>query len=181
MEEIVTDAVVLQNRSFAYYGNNRNISLFTEKLGRVEATAISGFKITSKLSPHLNPLNLVRVRLINKNKFIIADALTIDTFKNIRKDEYKLKGFFDLFFLVQSLTPQILPDHNLWQEIIERMKKSEIKNKNILNILGYEPSFSDCFKCGKKNIDYFLIEDQLFLCSKCKTKINDDKLIKIID
>ncbi|MEX2436723.1 MAG: recombination protein O N-terminal domain-containing protein [Candidatus Paceibacterota bacterium] len=169
MNEIITDAVVLLNQP--QNDIDRSIVLLTKELGVIRAKAISGSKMTSKLSPHLNPLNLVKVRLINKNSFIVADALTENNFKNIREDESKLKNALESLFLIQFLTPQETPDDNLWNEVVDGLKLESINKSNILTVLGYSPELSTCFECNSKETEHFLYEDQIFACNNCYNKI----------
>src|SRR3989344_9497714 len=73
MQEYVSEAVVLDKMSQGDLDNR--FFLFTKRFGKLVAKAKSGRKITSKLSPHLEPGNVSFVRLIEKNGLQVGDAL----------------------------------------------------------------------------------------------------------
>ena len=57
------------------------IVLYTRDFGKVLAKAKSARKMTSKLNGHLQPLNFINARLIEKTpvgRFQVVDALTAD-------------------------------------------------------------------------------------------------------
>src|SRR3990170_8049430 len=102
MQEYLSDAVVLSREPSGEL--DLRISLFTKKFGKLVGKVKSARKITSKLSGHLEPGNLIKVRVIEKNGFQIADAL-----KSARTDTKEA----DLEVLGTLLHDEE-PDSGLW-------------------------------------------------------------------
>lgn len=176
MQEVVTEAIVLGIRSFSSL--DRQVDLLTKDLGRVKAHVKSGSKPKSKLSPHLDKLNLVDVRLFEKNRFTVTDVLTKNRFSNIRKDAKLFSKALDILFLIQNTFPEEMTDLKLWHYLVEALKREKIKTKTFLKILGFNPQLAPCFKCKNKNDNEFFVPDQIFVCKNCSGKIPNDLLIK---
>lgn len=172
MQELVTDAFVLGS-----YPSKRaesfRIDVLTQKMGRLSAKVVSGLKLNSKLSPHLDVLNLVRLRLVNKNDFLVTDALTIHRFEEVRKDMKSLSAALDLIFLIRSLNPEFYVDEDLWQKMFSSLKYNNIDISSILGSLGYGTSSAECHNC-KEPPSVFLPKDQIFFCTSCSKSIEDD-------
>ncbi len=181
MNEHITEALVLKTKTWA--NKNKQISLYTKDLGRLKVKAISGGKTTSKLSPHLDVLNLSTVRLINKNNFLIADALTKDRFEKVRESEDYISQGLKTVSLIDEITPFNMVDNRLWYYLISSFKKARFNDKELLKILGYDPTLAKCMICDKKDVKYFVVSEQDYVCEKCEGKINnEDKfLIKTYD
>lgn len=162
MQEYLSEAVVL-----GIYPNgdmDARISLFTKKFGKLVAKAKSVKKINSKLAGHLQPGNLVRVRLVEKNGLQAADAL--------KSSRLNIKPM-DLYFL-NNLLPEAEPDLELWQAITGGLWSW----REILRIFGWDPREASCRLCRKPPA-YFHIGDQEFLCSNCASKFKPDDIIFI--
>lgn len=154
------------------------VDLYTKEFGRLRARVTSGRKILSKLSPHLDPLNLVTVRLVEKKQFIVADAVTLDRFQSLRSSQ-KLKTALQLVRLLSFLSFTADPDLRLWHWLNRSLKKGPIKFKEFLKILGYDSAAARCEDCGSKNVSYFSATDQSFLCRRCHTHYSPSKLLYI--
>jgi DNA repair protein RecO (recombination protein O) len=177
MEEIVTEAIVLESKT--RWSGDRQVSLFTKDLGKIEAKATSGAKITSKLSPHLNTMNFSQVRLVYKNNYIITDALIKNRFEGLRKKTELTEKALEVISVINLITPPNLKDLELWYYLITGLNKNIFDSRILLKILGYDPKMATCFMCGKKGVSYFLALDQSFVCEKCAEKIDVLKLFKI--
>lgn len=73
MNEYLSEAVVLDR--FPHGDLNGRIVFLTKRFGKLVGRAKSIRKITSKLSGHLQPGNLVQIRMIEKNGLQVVDAL----------------------------------------------------------------------------------------------------------
>lgn len=177
MNEYITEAFVLKSQP--QLNKNRWVELYTKNLGKIKVKAISGGKITSKLAPHLDVLNLSIVRLVNKNIFLITDALTKNRFENIRKNNTFLEQALETVLIIKNITPFNVPDYDLWNYLNSSFKKNQFNNKTLLTILGYNPKLAQCSFCENKNIKYFIISEQNYACSNCANKINEDDKILI--
>ncbi len=163
------------------------VYLYAKDYGKIIVKAKGIYKPTSKLAGHLEPLNLVKVRLVEKNGFQVADALLIK--KIIRGEAVKSKKFYqqavNLLLFIKELTFELQPDFKLWQAIL---KTFEVINKKrtpsyslIFEALGFSPKFASCQKCKKKPVRYFSKKDQVFYCGKCavSSKIPEKELVLI--
>ena len=107
MQEYFSDAIVLDR--LANGDLDSRIVLFTKHFGKLVAKAKSSRKITSKLSGHLEPGNLVQARLVEKNGLQVVDAL--------KKSRLDVKPA-DLYFLNQLLA-EAEPDSKIWELLIK--------------------------------------------------------------
>lgn len=183
MMEYFTEALVLDKDKKTDFDGI--IYLYTKDYGKIVALAKGIYKPTSKLGGHLEPLNLVTVRLVEKNRFQIVDALKIK--KIINSQAQKSKKFYqqaiNLSLFIKEITFDLQPDLNFWKATL---KTFEVINKQrtpsyslMLESLGFSPKFAQCQKCKKKPVRYFSKKDQVFYCSTCALKINKKDLILI--
>ncbi len=133
------------------------VFLYTKELGRISAKVTSARKIISKLNPHLEPLNIIDVRLVHKNNFQVIDAL--------RKDKLPF-SFLKIIKLVQELTLENEPDFSLWTILRVLHQKNYPNLKVILNNLGYNPEFASCIIC-EQSPTHFSFKELGFYCKKC--------------
>ncbi len=163
MEELSTTAIVLKNEPKGE--QDALVSLLTERWGKVEATATSARKITSKLAGHLQPLHIVRVRLAHKNGFRLADALTI-------RIAAKNPDMLDFLGFIDQMTPPLAPDGRLWQAVRKILTEASVRPdyRPLLAVLGFDPRFADCDRCDSRVIRHFNKEDFIFLCRSCGEK-----------
>ncbi len=156
MLEQVTEAIVLDKE---WHGEaHARVHLFTKDWGRVVAKATSARKITSKLGAHLEPLNIVTVRLIQKNHLPQAvDAL--------RRDKLSF-GAFPGLRLVKELALEYERDYALWEIVRHPTDSSSQYVKNILAVLGYDPQFAACAWCGRAP-EHFSFGALSFVCGAC--------------
>lgn len=180
MPEYFTEAIVLDKKESGDFDGL--ISLYTKDLGKVVARAKSVRKITSKLAGHLEPLNFVRVRLIEKNGFQVVDALAPKQKKVIKASIENFSKSLALLQFIKEVSYELQPDLYFWQEIRKILSNDfDEKNiyRNLLKILGFNPKFADCNNCQAKPVNYFHKKDQIFFCEKCVGKIPKDEVIFI--
>ena len=154
--EYFTEAVVLDKEPSGEFDSIAH--LYTQELGRVSASVTSARKILSKLNSHLEPLNLVQVRLVEKNRFHVADVLKTGVL------DFKYLGALKL---IKSITPEVQPDPELWQLI-----KTDLNEKDILRILGFDSQFAACLDCGLKRDLRFSINDLSYFCVGCYDRLS---------
>lgn len=177
MNEYITEAVVLSAKP--YHEFDRMVDFYTKDLGRLEARVVGGAKITSKLSPHLDRFNLVTLRLIEKNNFTVADAITVDRFLKLKTSPQSFEVASTLAFLLKEAVPYNLQDLRLWHELLRSLKRGHFDFRLFLKLLGYDPSSAACSLCDKKAIKYFFPGDHGFLCAACSAKIPRKDLVCI--
>lgn len=163
MQEYFTEAVVLDCEPSGDLDSR--VSLFTKRFGKFIVKAKSARKITSKLSPHLGPGNVVEARLVEKNGLQIADALKQSKLEMTPADLYALN----------LLLPENEPEPHLWQLLVSRRWKWAAA----LKILGWDPEETLCSICGKKTPRAFKISSQEFVCGECSSKFERAELLYI--
>lgn len=159
---------------------DKRIHLYAKNLGRIAAKAKSARKITSKLACQLEPLNLIRARLIEKNGFQIVDAVVFKKFH---------KSFAAVRFarFLKEMTPELQPDKKLWlaaKKSFEDLKAGGFSYAPVLEALGFAPVFAECAGClrtarASGGTNYFFPKEQIFLCGRCGLKAPQDELILI--
>lgn len=177
MDELVTEAIILSSRSWS--NGDRQVDLFTKELGRVSAKARAGMNTTSKLSPHLDAMNLSEVRLKNHGSYLLTDALTVTRFGELRKDPMATERALEILSLVNLITPFNLKDLEIWHYLLQAMEGAAFDGKTLLRILGYDPTLATCETCGERNVSHFVPLEQSFSCGRCLNKTNESKLFRI--
>ncbi len=158
MREYFTEALVLDKQNKGEFDSR--VFLYTKELGRISAKVTSARKIISKLNPHLEPLNIVDVRLVHKNNFQVIDVL--------RKEKLPL-NFLQIIRAVQELTLENEPDFSLWT-ILQVLHQKKYPNLGmVLNILGYSHEFASCVVC-EQDPTHFSFKELSFYCKNCASQ-----------
>lgn len=157
------------------------IVLYTRDFGKVLAKAKSARKMTSKLNGHLQPLNFINARLIEKSaggqRFQVVDALTVD-YGQIdtdltRTNAKNIQKFLNIAEFINEMTFELHQDLRLWQAIKKIFSHTgenlseKIIYRGLLKILGFDPEHASCVVCGNSRVDYFSKTEHVFLCAKC--------------
>jgi recombinational DNA repair protein (RecF pathway) len=152
MREYFTEAIILDREESGE--QDSRVILYTPGFGKIIAHATSTRKITSKLSPHLEPLNVVQIRLIKKKRFQIGDVLRMHAFS---------KESFRTFQFLTQVLPLEYPDQELW----EFLKKGNYEMNAVLTALGFDPRGAVCSQCNSASIISFSLEDAAYFCATC--------------
>lgn len=158
MIEHFTKAVILGKEDVRDY--DTRVFLYCEGLGKIVAKATSLRKITSKLAAHMEPGNIVEVRLINKNSFQLADAVKINSLPKNPKTIRMLE-------IVKELSAEGQFDPDLWNYFFS----GELTSEKALEALGYGLGFASCQNCGAKNPTRFLVNELAYHCEPCFVQI----------
>lgn len=151
MQEYISDAIVLAKEPSGDL--DVRVTLFTRHFGKLKTKAKSARKIVSKLSGHLEPGFLTRVRLIEKNGLQVVDAL---------KGGACAVHPRDLHFL-EKILAEGEPEQKIWHMVLD----GKIDWYEILRTLGWDPSFAHCVSCGAPKPVFFGYRDQEFFCRDC--------------
>jgi DNA repair protein RecO len=85
-----TEAIIIKRT--AWREVDSLVTVYTHESGKLELLARGTAKISSRLAGHLEPLNRVRLMVINgRSKSYVGAVETLDTFYNIKTDLAKLK------------------------------------------------------------------------------------------
>jgi len=162
MHEYLSEAVVLDR--FPNGDLNGRVVFLTKRFGKLVGRAKSIRKITSKLSGHLQPGNLVQVRMIEKNGLQVVDAL--------KKERLGL-SLPELRFLGEILS-EAEPEFVIWEMLVG----GKFSWNDVLRILGWDPNFSSCGFCyGSTEI--FHPRTQEFFCKNCAFKLPASEVLYI--
>lgn len=162
MQEYFSDAIVLDR--LANGDLDSRVIFFTKRFGKLAAKAKSARKITSKLSAHLEPGNLIQLRLIEKNGLQVVDALKTSRLTTSPQDLY----------FVGELLSEAEPEFGIWELLV----RGKFFWREALKILGWDPGFARCSDCSGKALS-FHVKTQEFFCEDCSSKIPKDKVIYI--
>lgn len=160
VNEYVSEAIVLAKESQGEL--DERVSVFTKNSGKFTAKVKSSRRITSKLSPHLEPGNRIRVRLVEKGNLQIVDAL-----KSAR-----LSPPPHFFYLLSRVLPEGEPERELW----ELLSEGNYDWKAILAVLGWDPGGATCERCASLNLSAFHIGSQNFFCGVCGPRMKGEKI-----
>lgn len=152
--EYFTDAIVLDKDPIGEA--DEQVYLYTKDLGRITARAISARKITSKLASHLQPGKFIQVRLIQKNRFQVVDALETG---ELPKDFSIIR----VLRLVKDLTGEGQQDHDLWNVL----KSGAPNGISVLSALGFDSQFAVCENCGNEKPSHFIFQRLEYYCFSC--------------
>jgi len=175
MKEYLTEGIVLNIEHIDE--DNNSVDLYTKELGRIKAKVIGGRKILSKLMPHLDVLNLVKLRLVEKKHFIVVDAIAKDIFLELKNSPKKLASVLNFFYVFRAICYPAEPDFRLWYWLVRSFRLKSFNYHEFLKIIGYDPLIACCEICGKKKPEYFSIKDQSFVCYRCHTKFPENTLL----
>lgn len=176
MREFITSALVL---GCVPKGSDRSVDLFTLGLGRVEARMVAGRSPVSKFSPHCDPLNALTARLIKKNRYTLADAVTDDRFSALRGSPRALAEALEALFALRTLVPKEEPDPRLFHEIRRALTRGTLTVRGVLALLGYDPRVAHCVHCRKAAVHVFIPEEGTFLCRSCSTRRGDRVILNV--
>ncbi|MCL4403837.1 recombination protein O N-terminal domain-containing protein [Patescibacteria group bacterium] len=174
MNEYVTEGIVLHVRNDRE--SDRSVDVLTRRLGRLDVKVTGGRKPLSKLSPHLDVLNLVRLRLIEKNRFTVVDALGAGKPAGLASPEAMARALVAVNVL-RALLPKGAPDPEIWHYLIQGFRSGSWRIGDILRILGYAPEEAACVQCGGRNVAAFGLRGHEFFCARCSAKAPQNEMV----
>lgn len=161
MQEYVSDAIVLSKESRGDL--DHTISLFTRYHGKLRLKSKSTKKITSKLSGHLEPGSIARVRIVESGGLQVVDALKMG----------KIGGnFIDLAYL-DKILEEGQPDYELWNALLSK----NFGWKKVLKVLGWDPDETNCSGCVIAKPAGFHLRSQEFFCGTCSGRLRKGEVV----
>jgi len=183
------------------YGNTSLIcNLFTAEQGKISIIAKGARSKKNIHSAVLQPANFIELIYYYKDRRNIQtlkEASIINNYYNLKKSYDKLLCSLVIVDLINKISLQNNPCDIIFRLTEKTLAKINLtKDENIkiyyiffqiqlLIYLGYQPSFSRCYKCNKNVLEgYYNAESGQFECIKCilnkKYQINQD-MVKIIN
>ena len=154
------------------------VPLSTRAHGRLSARAVSSRKMHSKFSHHLDPLTHVKARLVGAGSYVLADALPVNRFTELRKDRAELAKALRIASFIRNYFPEGGVDERAWDFFEECLRKARMDARGLLGLLGFGAGEA-CRKCAKKSAERFFIPDHAFLCVSCSSKMPENQLLYI--
>lgn len=178
MQEYLSEAVVLDRLPSGDL--NGRVVFLTKRFGKLVGRVKSVRKITSKLSGHLQPGNLVQLRMIEKNGLQVVDALKKsrlsscgEPFDNAQDKPGRTISLAELCFLGELLA-EAEPEFTIWEMLVA----GRFSWNTALKVLGWDPDFASCAMCSAK-IGAFHPRTQEFFCKNCASKLRPDEVVYI--
>lgn len=154
MHEYSVPAVILDKEPLRDFDSR--ITFYTEKFGKLSGKATSTRKITSKLSAHLEPGNMVNMRFVEKHGLQIVDTLRTR----------KIRASLPELYALNQLLGEGEPDPELWTHL----KSAKFRWTDILRILGWDPAHGSCASCGSLPQSFYLSRQEMY-CTACASKL----------
>lgn len=161
------------------------VVLYTAEKGKISLIARGGKKSKSKLSPHLEPMNLSSVMAV-KGKFFdyAGSAVSRNCFLNIKRDLEKIKFAGQAIAAFNKLVKEDDEEEardlfDLLKEYLEVFNDYDIDNNlffsfftlKLLAFLGLSPELRNCVQCHKEIItrdSFFDFSKGGLICENCR-------------
>jgi DNA repair protein RecO (recombination protein O) len=173
MRSFRTDAIIIKRRNIGE--SDKLITALTKRFGKIQIKASGIRKITSRRSPHVEPLNLTLISFYKgKGIPVLIEADVKNSFSKIKSDLKKVAYAYYVCELIDSLCPDgqemeqtFLLLENVLKDIAEGLDTLQLIKKfelDLLNILGFVD-----IKDNNKDDDLSILVEQI-IERKLKTK-----------
>jgi DNA repair protein RecO (recombination protein O) len=181
-----TKAIVLKRQD--YREHDSLVIFYTEKLGKVTLIARGTKKPKSKLTGHIEPLNLVNLMIIpGKGYDYAAGISSVNSFLDLKEDLNNLHFAFSGVYWFFKLISESETDERLFKLLnnylinLNQVSKPNFRKEEgelfyavfcfrMLAIIGYEPQIKTCLSCGqeiKPDSYFFDLQSGGLICSNC--------------
>jgi len=175
---------------------DRILTVYTRDMGKIRVISRGSRSITSKLAPHLKPLDYANLMLFDGKALItVTRASEIKSFSNLKSNlESSLIALYSAE-LVSSSTLEKLPDEKIFSLLVDLFEYLDSKNNDknstptseeivlafklkLLDILGLRP-----LEISEGHRDGLRIIEEKFLCLEniCWQAIGKERLGKLLD
>ena len=160
MREFSAQAIVLDKENYGEH--DAKVFLYSPEYGKIVAKVKSVKKPLSKLNSHLEPFNLVSIRIIDRGPQIV-DALTIEKLT----PSWGLAKFLNF---IKEITFEGQPDYHFWAMAKWAIISGKIDYRKFLALRGFDPKFALCQNCQSANPSHFFFQGHDFWCRQCFSK-----------
>jgi DNA repair protein RecO (recombination protein O) len=144
---IKTEAIILKTTDQNETG--RLLTVYSEKLGKINIQAKGVKKVESKLRGHIEAISYVQFILVEgKNSLILKDAYLLNQFLNIKKDLEKIKTAKQIANLIDEAMVGQERDDDVWKlvsgtfkmlnDVVEAQNVVIVFEKKLIGLLGYD-------------------------------------------
>ena len=187
-----SEAIVL--RSFNLSEADKLITLMTNRYGKIKCVAKAARKIKNRFGASIEPMSHIRLIYFGKENqtlYRLNHSDIIHSFQEIRGDLQKIYTGVYFIELIDTLTPEMHPDLNVFQLLQNGLKALEtigsidtltrIFEMRLMCLAGYAPQLNHCTTC--KKVDYttkigFSFERRGIICELCSLQIGILKYLK---
>jgi len=176
-----TSGFALRKNDYREY--DRIYTVYTFDFGKISLLARGARKIKSKLAPHLEGLNEVRLNFAKGKIFNhLSGANVISINKGLLRDGEKISFFLECFNLLDRFIKPEEGDRKIYELIKEIFAATSSFNFSsydkiriyffwrLIDLLGYRPQLDECVLCGNIIIgsSKFNITENIVICDKCR-------------
>ncbi len=144
---IKTEAIILKTTDQNETG--RLLTVYSEKLGKINVQAKGVKKIESKLRGHIEAISYSQLIIVEgKNSLILKDAYLLNQFLNIKKSLEKIKVAKRIANLIDEAMVGQERDESVWKLILGTFETLNndvnvkdvviVFEKKLINLLGYD-------------------------------------------
>lgn len=151
------------------------VTLYTPKLGVIEARAEGARAPKAKLGPHLDPVRRSLVRIVRKNGFVIADALTENAWESLKADARSAQSALAACAIIRMAAPREEEDEKTWHEINRQFENGTVSTRALLKMFGYGAA-DTCIRCGR-SASLWYAPDHAPLCKECSAHIPEHDIV----
>ena len=172
-----------------YRENDSWLEVYSEEFGKLQLVARGAKKISSKLSGHLEPFNLVKLLIIKgRYRDYVGSALTTDSFLSIKSDLNKIFYAGAGLRLIKRLIKDGEADQQIFALLLNYLQlidQSQTETMSqalgdlsqgyftlrLLSYLGYQPELQHCLTCQQvvpANNNYFSLAAGGLICGTCQ-------------
>lgn len=199
MQETYLTRAIILNR-FDFRENDSRVVLYSVESGRIDLVARGAKKITSKLSSHLEPLNLVSIMAARGKQFdYVGSAVSEKCYQGIKTNYEKMILAGKAIGVIGKLLRSGERDEKIFgllKQYLDCLEEKDLARdfKNgqkgggllfyffvfrLLVELGYKPELRQCVVCKNKidsDSNSFSFLSGGLVCAKCKNMPKGDKI-----
>ncbi len=182
---------------------DRVFTIFSREFGKIRIKGKSIRKIASKLRSGVDTFCILEIEFIQgKNQKTLTDAVVLERFSGIKKDQTKIKFARQILSSLDNLAGEEQREEKIWnlaKEVFEKLDHYNLSIAhysllyyyflwNLFSILGYHPELFRCAVCEKQldpGIICFSSDEGGTVCGFCVGKAQDTRkvnadLVKIL-
>jgi len=182
---ITTKALVL--RGVDYKESDRILTLFTQELGKITASARGCRKKGSPIAAGCQLLCWSEMVLYEyQGRWVVKEAVTEREFRGVRDDLEKLALACYLAEVTETLALEEMPGPELLSLMLNSLHALEKLNKpqalikaafelKAMCLAGYEPLLDGCAVCGADSVEdpRFHLREGVLHCASCRGEVGD--------
>jgi DNA repair protein RecO (recombination protein O) len=195
-----TPAIVLRHRKLG--DADHILTLYTARLGKLDAVARGVRKARSRLAGHVEPLVHVTVLLARGRTLdVVTQAETIESFAHVRDDLERMSRALYICELLDRFTELRSENFGLYRLLLDTLRRIDQRpdvdtavrffEMALLRELGYQPELDACVACRNRlaaETNYWTAGGGGVVCPECRRRepavrpisVNAIKLLRLL-